>query len=400
MTPLKAATTTVKVVKVARGFPWLRMIALMVLGAYLLWTYWIHPALDDLTPWEGIKPNPSMPNIPGTPWPLIPDPPWDGIIPGSCSSVPTPEVRQARGFDAMWHDLGSAIRSIAEGPPSATEMRAWFAGAGDDVARSVHLVRSGAAGEPMLLPLAPPAPPEVTQVNGNLNDVQIAALATQAGWPVEEIPNVVARVMAESTGNPQARDYADGTHWGLLQLGEAERARYIPGKDAFDPLTNLTGARLLWEERGWQPWRASDAAVAAAGLGAGPVAGCTASAGSATADGLDPVVLPAKAAVLAAFGPMEVGGWGTRPNATEHDDMLHGKKASRALDFMVEGQRGDQVAQYLIDHAAVLRVEYLIWDHRQWSPSRGWRPYKGRSPHTDHVHLTVLRGGEIPRLAG
>lgn len=43
---------------------------------------------------------------------------------------------------------------------------------------------------------------------------------------------------------------------------------------------------------------------------------------------LAPRAIPARRAVLAAFGPMTVGGWGTRPNATEHDDLdEHGRKA-------------------------------------------------------------------------
>jgi hypothetical protein len=33
-------------------------------------------------------------------------------------------------------------------------------------------------------------------------------------------------------------------------------------------------------------------------------------------------------------------------------------------------------------------LTYFIWDRQIWIPSRGWEPYKGSSPHTDHVHFS------------
>lgn len=223
----------------------LRIVLIIVLCLWLFWRYFVAPVLngiDKVTPWDGLLP----------------------FVPIACGAAapPPPELQ---GFPAMWHDLGSGVRNLADGPPSAEAMKAWFSGAGESTGRSVRLIRSGAAGEAKPIPLAPlPPPPGVTQVGaqGVLTDQQIAALAVEAGWPAAEVPNVVARVMAESTGRPTARDYDTGTHWGLLQLGEAERAQYIPGQDAMDPLVNLRGAKLLWDERGWQPWAASDAAVA------------------------------------------------------------------------------------------------------------------------------------------
>jgi hypothetical protein len=43
-----------------------------------------------------------------------------------------------------------------------------------------------------------------------------------------------------------------------------------------------------------------------------------------------------------------------------------------------------------------LGVMYVIWDGHIWSAAsaeQGWRPYKGRSAHTDHVHLSFNKAG-------
>ena len=277
-----AAVATVKVVetvKVVKSIPWLRIIALMILIPYVLWTYWIVPKIDAATPWEGLAPDPTpwegmVPNL--TPWDSLA--PWEGMVPGAYG-CPTPApVREASGFPALFHDLGTGIRSVASGPPSASQIKGWFQEAGENTAMAVHFVSNGLEGKPRPIGLAPAPPASVPMTVGSLDGPQIAALATQAGWPAAEIPNVVARVMAESTGKPTARDYADGTHWGLLQLGAAERARYIPGQDAFDPLVNLKGAKLLWDERGWQPWAASDDAVVVSAAQVAPM--CAPSSGT------------------------------------------------------------------------------------------------------------------------
>ena len=45
-----------------------------------------------------------------------------------------------------------------------------------------------------------------------------------------------------------------------------------------------------------------------------------------------------------------------------------------------------------------LGVMYVIWDRHIWSSyaaGAGWRPYVGRSPHTDHVHLSFSRAGGL-----
>lgn len=43
-------------------------------------------------------------------------------------------------------------------------------------------------------------------------------------------------------------------------------------------------------------------------------------------------------------------------------------------------------------------VMYVIWNRQIWSayrPNDGWRPYSGRSPHTDHVHISLSWAGAL-----
>lgn len=387
------------------------LVALLLASVLLFWRYMVPGVAKDALRWGA------------------------QALPAACVD---PADRVPLGWQRAPYDVGALLRPLLqprEDLPSMQAVRAGTSGALASLVGGVkgtgQLVLAGARGDapPVvsqeLAPLPGPqaaVPVSTAPSTGVWTDGQVAAVALEVGWPAVEVPNVVRRVRAESSGDPAARDYVDGTHVGLLQLGKAERAQY-GAEDGTDGRTNLAAGLRLWQARGWQPWRASDAAVAADRTPVQPVApgsGTLQAAPAACAqggapgaayaglsgaagpvDGLDPVTLPARAAVLASFGPMTVGGWGTRPNATEHDELdAAGRKASRALDFMVEGPRGDAVAQYLVDQAAPLRVEYLIWDRRIWSPSRGWRPYDGASPHTDHVHLTVLAAGVQTRLAG
>lgn len=86
------------------------------------------------------------------------------------------------------------------------------------------------------------------------------------------------------------------------------------------------------------------------------------------------------------FHIASVGGWGTRPNATDHDDGL-------ALDFMT--RNGAALAEYVRANARRLGVTYVIWSQHIWSVARsgeGWRLMEDRGSdtanHKDHVHVS------------
>lgn len=67
------------------------------------------------------------------------------------------------------------------------------------------------------------------------------------------------------------------------------------------------------------------------------------------------------------------------------------------IDFLVAPQAGltgdlptgDWLASQLIawHQAGRIRLRSFIWWRRRWTPERGWHPYTGSWPHTDHVHV-------------
>lgn len=78
----------------------------------------------------------------------------------------------------------------------------------------------------------------------------------------------------------------------------------------------------------------------------------------------------------------------------------------RALDLYANANDpaqkaiADRYITWLMTNAVELQVQYIIWNRRSWSWQRrgqGWRPYKGQSPHTDHVHAELSwEGAKAP----
>lgn len=56
-------------------------------------------------------------------------------------------------------------------------------------------------------------------------------------------------------------------------------------------------------------------------------------------------------------------------------------------------QSADAYCDWLISNSDTLQVQYLIWNRRSWKAGRGWAPYTGTSPHTDHIHVELTRAG-------
>ena len=76
------------------------------------------------------------------------------------------------------------------------------------------------------------------------------------------------------------------------------------------------------------------------------------------------------------------------------DSGDHG--AGRAIDIMVSGATGWQVAEYLRANAGQFGISYLIYSQKIWSVDRsgeGWRYMASRgsatADHYDHVHVSV-----------
>jgi hypothetical protein len=109
--------------------------------------------------------------------------------------------------------------------------------------------------------------------------------------------------------------------------------------------------------------------------------------GSGPEAGLTPDAVEVYRAVCAAFsGVSSYGGYSPRG---EHYD-------GRAIDIMVSGSYGQQIADWLRANASSLQVRDIIYAQRIWTPDRaaeGWRYMEDRgSPtanHYDHVHVAV-----------
>ena len=95
---------------------------------------------------------------------------------------------------------------------------------------------------------------------------------------------------------------------------------------------------------------------------------------------------------------------------TEHSE-------GRALDWMLsaydpyERAIADSVVQWLTapdregHKGAMARrfgVMYIIWNQKMWrayDPDRGWAPYVGDSPHTDHIHFSFSWDGALKKTS-
>jgi hypothetical protein len=133
-----------------------------------------------------------------------------------------------------------------------------------------------------------------------------------------------------------------------------------------------------------------EAAAEGGSAGAGTTAALSTGAcshGSGPEAGLTPDAVEVYRAVCNAFsGVSSYGGYSPRG---EHYD-------GRAIDIMVSGSYGQQIADWLRANAGALQIRDVIYAQRIWTPDRaaeGWRFMEDRgSPtanHYDHVHVAV-----------
>ena len=123
-----------------------------------------------------------------------------------------------------------------------------------------------------------------------------------------------------------------------------------------------------------------------AGAASGSVdAACTN--GSAVPAGVSPNIVAVHQAVCANFP--EITSYGTFRGDGEHAQGI-------AVDIMVSGERGWQVAEFVRANYSELGVSYIIYSQNIWSVERGsegWRGMEDRGSttanHYDHVHVTT-----------
>ncbi len=109
--------------------------------------------------------------------------------------------------------------------------------------------------------------------------------------------------------------------------------------------------------------------------------------GTSVSSGVSPNIVAVHAAVCANFP--EITTYGTFRSDGEHSQGI-------AVDIMVSGGRGWEVADFIRANYADLGVSYLIYSQNIWSVDRSGEGYRGMEDrgsttanHYDHVHVTT-----------
>ncbi|WP_052466817.1 hypothetical protein [Mobilicoccus massiliensis] len=102
-----------------------------------------------------------------------------------------------------------------------------------------------------------------------------------------------------------------------------------------------------------------------------------------------------RARVAAQFGITEIGGYRPGHGTSDHH-------SGHAIDVMVRGERGTEIADWFRANARTLNVKYVIWEQGYWHPGMtSYRPMADRGSetanHWDHVHVSFHPGsGSCP----
>ena len=96
-------------------------------------------------------------------------------------------------------------------------------------------------------------------------------------------------------------------------------------------------------------------------------------------------------------GARYFGGYSCRRVRGGSSMSVHG--VGRAIDLFVplsggraDNELGDVIANYLVENAEALGVQFIIWDRTKWNASYSGRKdayYGGEHPHHDHLHIEL-----------
>jgi hypothetical protein len=119
----------------------------------------------------------------------------------------------------------------------------------------------------------------------------------------------------------------------------------------------------------------------------GPNLGGACTNGTSVASGVSASIVAVHEAVCANWP--QISTYGTLRSDGEHAQ-------GRAVDIMISGPVGWEVAEFLRENYSALGIEYIIYEQKIWSVERsaeGWRGMSNRGSvtanHYDHVHVTV-----------
>ena len=161
----------------------------------------------------------------------------------------------------------------------------------------------------------------------------------------------------------------------------AERKVLVTGRHLYGRDEVVVDGKARWVTKGYLQKEKPEARPAAAST----AASCTN--GTSVPSGVSPNIAKVHRAVCAQFPSITT--YGTFRGDGEHARGL-------AVDIMVSGELGWQVAEFVRANYSELGVSYLIHSQRIWSVERGgegWRPMSDRGSatanHYDHVHVTT-----------
>ena len=190
------------------------------------------------------------------------------------------------------------------------------------------------------------------------------------------------------TNEAAAEDKVKGTRFAVTAVdihAAAKGSSPVLAKVASGDTVDITGVtKGEWAQiihKGLPRWVEAKSLAKEMPLGTSPCAS-----GSGVESGLRPDTIKVHRAVCAKFP--SIVRYGGLAGRGEH-------ATGQALDIMVSGPVGDQVAAFLQENRAELGIEYLIWQQRIWRPSTSsaWRGMSDRggatANHMDHVHVTT-----------
>jgi hypothetical protein len=174
----------------------------------------------------------------------------------------------------------------------------------------------------------------------------------------------------------------DAKQVGLIQ---EEKKILVTGRHANGRDEVVWKGEARWVTSGYLSDEKPVEEVAPDGSGGDVNATCTN--GSSVPSGVSPNIVAVHEAVCANFP--EITSYGTFRGDGEHAEGL-------AVDIMVSGDRGWEVAEFVRAHYSELGVNYIMYSQRIWSVDRsseGWRYVEDRGSatanHYDHVHVTT-----------
>jgi hypothetical protein len=181
-----------------------------------------------------------------------------------------------------------------------------------------------------------------------------------------------------------------GEDAGKTGLLEESKKVLVTGREAAGRVEVVVDGDALWVTSGYLTDENPNAVTAPSG-GGGSDEEAAPSLGGACTNGTSvegqPNILAVHEAVCASFP--ELTSYGTYRSDGEHSQGL-------AIDIMVSGARGWEVAEFVRANYAELGVNYIMYSQKIWSVDRsseGWRYVEDRGSvtanHYDHVHVTT-----------